>query len=115
MSWLEGAASTRSSTTPEPDTFAQRWVVVERDLETEEMATEYVDGHQWVVAYPSYERLAAQYSGDEVDHLMLLGRDLKKRVRQDDTIGLRYRQDEDNDDVVIQQPNAAPVQRVVVE
>ncbi|MBA8827827.1 hypothetical protein FHX42_005234 [Saccharopolyspora lacisalsi] len=117
MSWLQPAPHEERAHTakrnPSDAEFARTTVFVERDLDSEKMITTTVGGSDWVYAYPSYELLErCRGFSEELDHIMLTGRQLKQRLLA--TTGIVWRPNEIDEDVLVY-PQATPVQRVVVE
>lgn len=98
------------------DDFASRTVVVERDLDTEQMVTETIDGVEWICAWPSFELLARHHGVEEIDHMQMTGRELKRRVRSSGMsgVGVMWRPTLDDEEPVVW-PQAAPVARVRVQ
>lgn len=122
MSWLVGQTAEPERGQDSSD-FWSRTVYVQRDLDTAEMVTETFQGHPCVCAYPSYELLVKlakrddsddREDSDEVDHVMLTGRQLRQRLEEHPHIGIMFRPNLD-DKRAIAWPEVAPVQRVTVE
>lgn len=116
MSWLVSSEHDRSESGSHG--FPDRHVVVERNLETGEVVTEIVNGHECVTAYPSSELLVTMSGAptvDEVDHTnWMTGRQLKRHLKAHPNIGILYRPNMD-DEIVVAWPEVSPVQRVSVE
>lgn len=128
MSWLQSIGEESRSSgwgvtyrrEPSAEEFAGYRVFVERDERSGHMATEDLDGHTWVVAYPSYELLegAAGGFGGDVDHIQTTGRELKHRLRSSDTmaqVGILWRASRDAEGHVALWPRTATVSRVAVD
>lgn len=123
MSWLQSTSNhvrePEVAREPSAEQFAGYTVYVERDLDTGEMVTETINGHQWVSAYATYELLEQARGGfaeDTVDHIQLSGRQLKERLRAKDWphVGVMWRPNRDVEHAVVW-PQAAPVARVSVQ
>lgn len=117
MSWLVSSdqgrgESSRGSSTSD---FNARTVYVERDLDSEQMVTELFNGHPCVCAYASYELLVQMaQASEDVDHMMMSGRELKRRLKTTPEVGIMFRPNID-DEIAISWPEVAQVQRVSVE
>lgn len=117
MSWLQdpserpaGGGTNNNSLLRD---FLNSTVFVESDFDTGAFAVDEADGHQWVVAYPSFALLTQLRGWSETaNHAQLTGRQLRGKVPPD--IGVMYRPNID-DEITIQWPKAAPVSRIAVQ
>ncbi len=104
---------------PDAEQFARYTVYVERDLDTGEMVTEIINGHEWVSAWVTYELLESVRGGfpeETVDHIQLTGRQLKESLRAKGWthVGVMWRPNRDVEHAVVW-PQASPVSRISVQ
>lgn len=111
------APSGAETTVGQSAAWLRKYMVIERDVETDQIVIEESASGRWIHAYPDRNLLITCVRGDpeEVDVVEWTGVQLRDWVRRNEpTVGVVYHPTSIDEQIVLR-PEAQPVQRMTVE